>query len=193
MRYVYSIAMGFVTFVCVGWAVAPVACWAQTEIPLDPQDPLGKPWSVSRPGISEGRFNSLLFFGSLAAYGFHRDNRTLILAGALTLDKGYSQWSRRRSRERSEDYQQKRFYIESNGAENEPYEFRSGRGGTALGLGLLTLYGAATNKKTLVTLGAVSTVLAQRRYKQTRKEKARFKARQRSTDPVVVDPEAASN
>jgi len=64
-------------------------------------------------------------------------------------------------------------YGDLNPSEEEKYEFRKGRGETAAALALLPAYGIARRKRTLVIVGGAATVLAYRRYRQTKREARR--------------------
>lgn len=130
---------------------------------------------VSRAGPSEGRFNAMLGLGALTSLGARSSNKTLLIGGALATASAYQKWSRRRTRLRSDEYQARTDPANPDfvGEDEEEYEFRKGRGDTAAALALMPAYGIATGKKTFIAAGGVATLLAYRRYRQTRRERAR--------------------
>jgi uncharacterized membrane protein YidH (DUF202 family) len=128
----------------------------------------------SRGSLSVGRFNSVLGLGAMTAYGIRRDNRTLMIGGAIATALAYRKWSRSRKRLRSpEEKTETTIYGDLNPSEEEEYEFRKGRGETAAALALLPAYGIAKRKRTLVIIGGAATALAYRRYRQTKRESRR--------------------
>jgi hypothetical protein len=110
----------------------------------------------------------------MTAYGIRRDNRTLMIGGAIATALAYRKWSRSRKRLRSpEEKTETTIYGDLNPSEEEEYEFRKGRGETAAALALLPAYGIAKRKRTLVIIGGAATALAYRRYRQTKRESRR--------------------
>lgn len=127
----------------------------------------------SRGSLSVGRFNSVLGLGAMTAYGIRRDNRTLMIGGAIATALAYKKWGRSRTRLRSpEEKAPTTIYGDLNPSEEE-YEYRKGRGETAAALALLPAYGIAKRKRTLVIVGGAATALAYRRYRQTKRESRR--------------------
>lgn len=153
--------------------------------------------SASRPGLSEGRFNAMLGLGAMTAYGFKRNNKTLMIGGAAATALGYKKWSRRRTDLRSNGSQNPNLAA-LNPSEEEEYQFRKGRGETAAALALLPAYGIATGKTTYTVAGGAAFLLAYRRYRQTRRERASDHAQQEATgeatgrDAPQSSPQTAS-
>jgi uncharacterized membrane protein YidH (DUF202 family) len=138
----------------------------------------------SRGSLSVGRFNSVLGLGAMTAFGIRHDNRTLIIGGAIATALAYKKWSRSRTRLRSpEENSGTTIYGDLDPTEEEEYEFRKGRGETAAALALLPAYGIAKGKRTLVIAGGVATLLAYRRYRQTKREARRAEQEQSVTTP----------
>jgi hypothetical protein len=141
--------------------------------------------------LSVGRFNSVLGLGAMTAYGIRRDNRTLMIGGAIATALAYKKWSRSRTRLRSpEEKAPTTIYGDLNPTEEEEYEFRKGRGETAAALALLPAYGIAKRKRTLVIVGGAATALAYRRYRQTKRESRRAereKSEQKKSDAALEE------
>lgn len=133
----------------------------------------------SRGSVSVGRLNSVLGLGTMTAYGFRRDNRTLMVGGAVATALAYKKWSRSRTRLRSQGENETTAYGDLNPTQDEEYEFRKGRGETAMALALLPAYGIVKGKRTLVIAGGAATALAYRRYRQTKREGRAFRNAQR--------------
>jgi hypothetical protein len=132
----------------------------------------GQPVITTSPVLSDGRFNSMLGLGILTAYSTKSRNHTLMISGAVATALAYQKWSRKRERQRAHEG----MTVEEAYGERE-YEYRKGRGETALALSLLPAYGLAHKNNTYLVFGGVAALLAYGRYRETRRDAARWQSR----------------
>ena len=139
--------------------------------------------------LSAGRFNSVLGFGAMTAYGLKRDNKTMVTGGVAASALAYKKWSRSRTRHRAGEVNHSTIYGDLN---SEEYETRRGRGDTAKGMALLPAYGLATGKRTFLVAGGIATILSYRRYQQTRRDARHFEERQQNASKIADATHKAS-